>query len=183
MRVLILKTGQREKGGGPEQCSSFHYTWHLDIVVQEPSHVQLSATPWTAARQASPSLTISQCLPTPMSIESVMPSNHLILCHPLLLCLQSFPVWGSYPMNWIFTSGGPSIGATQETRIWSLAREDPLKKEMAAHFSILVWRIPWTEEPGGLQSIGSQRVGHNWVTNSHTLFTGKLEYNCFTMWC
>ena len=52
----------------------------------------------------------------------------------------------------------------QETRVWSLDREDPLEKEMATHSSILAWRIPWTEEPGGLQSTGSQRVGHDWVT-------------------
>ena len=47
----------------------------------------------------------------------------------------------------------------------SLGREDPLEKEMANHSSILTWRIPWTEEPGRLQSMGSQRVGHDWVTN------------------
>ena len=43
----------------------------------------------------------------------------------------------------------------------SLGREDPLEEEMATHFTILAWRIPWTEEPGGLQSMGLQRVGHN----------------------
>ena len=43
----------------------------------------------------------------------------------------------------------------QETRVQSLGREDPLEKGMATHFSILTWRIPWTEEPGGLQSVGS----------------------------
>ena len=58
------------------------------VVVQSPSHVQLFATPWTAAGQASLSLTISRRLPKFMSIESVMPSNHLILCHPLLLLLS-----------------------------------------------------------------------------------------------
>ena len=47
----------------------------------------------------------------------------------------------------------------QETWVRSLGQEDALEKEMATHSSILVWRIPWTEEPGGLQSIGSQRVG------------------------
>ena len=52
-----------------------------------------------------------------------------------------------------------------ETWVWSLGPEDPLEKEMATHSSILAWRIPWTEEPGGLQSTGSQRVGHNWVTS------------------
>ena len=53
----------------------------------------------------------------------------------------------------------------QETQVWSLGQEDPLEKEMATHSSILGWRIPWTEEPCGLQSTGSQRVGHNWATS------------------
>ena len=48
----------------------------------------------------------------------------------------------------------------QETRLRSLDREDPLEKEMAIHSSMLAWRIPWTEEPGGLQSIALKRVGH-----------------------
>ena len=50
---------------------------------------------------------------------------------------------------------------TQETWLWSLGREDPLEKEVATHSSILAWEIPWTEEPGGLQSMESQRVGHD----------------------
>ena len=54
--------------------------------------------------------------------------------------------------------------AVQEMWVRSLDREDPLEKEMAIHPSILAWRIPWTEEPGGLQSLGSQRVGHDLVT-------------------
>ena len=49
----------------------------------------------------------------------------------------------------------------QETRVPSLGWEDPLEKAMAPHSSTLAWRIPWTEEPGGLQSMGSVRVGHN----------------------
>ena len=51
--------------------------------------------------------------------------------------------------------------AIQETRVRSLGWEDPLEKEMATHSSILAWRIPWIEEPGGLQSVGPQRVGHD----------------------
>ena len=47
--------------------------------------------------------------------------------------------------------------AMQETRIWSLNQEDPLEKGMATHANILAWKIPWTEKPGGLQSMGSQR--------------------------
>ena len=59
----------------------------------------------------------------------------------------------------------------QETRVPSLGREGPLEKGMATHSSILAWEIPWTEEPGGLQFMGSQRVGHNLVTNTRTLPT------------
>ena len=50
---------------------------------------------------------------------------------------------------------------TQKTRVQSLGWEDPLEEDMATHSSVLAWRIPWTEEPGGLESMGSQRVGHD----------------------
>ena len=56
------------------------------------------------------------------------------------------------------------LPAMQETQVRSLGWEDPLEKEMATHSSIPAWRIPWTEEPGGLQSTGSQRVRHDWAT-------------------
>ena len=55
------------------------------------------------------------------------------------------------------------LPAKQETQVWSLSWEDPLEKEMTIHSSILAWRIPWTGEPGGLQSMGSQR--HDWAKN------------------
>ena len=51
-------------------------------------------------------------------------------------------------------SGGSTV---QETQVWSLGREDPLEEEKATHSGILAWRVPWTEEPGGLQSMGSQK--------------------------
>ena len=54
----------------------------------------------------------------------------------------------------------PAIQEMQETQVRSLGQEDPLEKEMATHSSILVWKMPWTEEPRGLQSMESQRVGH-----------------------
>ena len=54
--------------------------------------------------------------------------------------------------------------AVQEMQIQTLGWEDPLEKGMTTHFSILAWRIPWSEELGGLQSVGLQRVGHNLVT-------------------
>ena len=61
------------------------------------------------------------------------------------------------------------LPSMQETRVWSLGRENPLEKETATHSSTLAWKIPWMEEPGRLQSMELQRVGHDWVT-SFSLF-------------
>ena len=59
----------------------------------------------------------------------------------------------------------------RETWVRSLGQEDPLEKEMATHSSILAWKIPWTEDPGRLQSMGSQRVGHNCATSlTHDIY-------------
>ena len=63
----------------------------------------------------------------------------------------------------------------QETWVWSLSQEDPLEKGMATHSSILVWRIPWTEEHRGLQSMGLQRVGHDWATSTFTFHRGTTS--------
>ena len=62
----------------------------------------------------------------------------------------------------------------QEMRVWSPGQEDPMEKEMATHSSILAWEIPRTEEPGGLQSIGSQRVRQDLVTKQQQQTTTKL---------
>ena len=60
-----------------------------------------------------------------------------------------------------------------ETQVWSLHQEDPLEKEMATHSSTRAWRIPWMEESGGLQSMGLQRVGHDWATSLSLLLYSK----------
>ena len=60
-----------------------------------------------------------------------------------------------------------NLPATQETQLQSLGQEEPLEKGMATHSSILAKTIPWTEEPGGLQSTGLERVGHDLATNTH----------------
>ena len=57
--------------------------------------------------------------------------------------------------------------AMQETWVWSLGWEDPLEEDMAIHSSILAWRIPWTEEPGGLQSLVSKKIRHDWSGLAH----------------
>ena len=71
---------------------------------------------------------------------------------------------------------------TQETKLWSLGQEDPLEEEMATHSSIFAWGIPWTEEPGGLQSIESQRFRHDWATDhTHTSNT-RTGTTAFCNW-
>ena len=66
-------------------------------------------------------------------------------------------------MNTQMVNNLPAMG---ETQVWSRGQEDPLEKGMVTHSIILVWTIPWIEEPGGLQSARSQRVGYNWATNT-----------------
>ena len=80
----------------------------------------------------------------------------------LVVRTQCFHCWGPGLMA---AESVKNLPAVWETWVWSLDWEEPLEKKMATHFSILAWRIPWTEEPGGLQSIGSQRVRHDWATN------------------
>ena len=67
--------------------------------------------------------------------------------------------------NSLVAQTGKNPPVMQETWVWSLGREDPSEKEMATHSSILAWKILWTEEPGGLQSKGLQRVRHKQATN------------------
>ena len=101
--------------------------WKSLSSVQSLSRVQLFVTPWIAARQASLSITNSRSLLKLMSIESVMPSSHLILCHPFSSCPQSLPASGSSLMSQLFTWGGQSIGVSaaawvlpMNTQDWSL---------------------------------------------------------------
>ena len=76
----------------------------------------------------------------------------------------------SYPalVSPVLTRASQVVLETWETWVWSLGQEDPLEEGMAAHSSILAWRIPWTEEPGGLQSTGQQTAGHNWTNSAHS---------------
>ena len=79
--------------------------------------------------------------------------------------VEPFLVWG-FPGG----SDGKEAACFAEDWVGSLGWEDPLEKGMATHSSILAWRIPWTEKPGGLQSMGLQRIGHDWVTNTSLNF-------------
>ena len=99
--------------------------------VQLLSHVQLFATPWTAAHQASLSITNSRSLLKLMSIELVMPSNHLILCRPLLLPPSILPASGSFPMSQFFASGGHhSRSGYHRSRLCIFFKKKVKKKQM-----------------------------------------------------
>ena len=121
--------------------------------VQSLSHVQLFATPWTAARQASLFITNSQSLLKLMSIELVMASNHLIIYHPLLPP-SVFPSIRVFPKSQLVASGGQSIGVSASASVLPMNIQDrfplgwtawislltkcgPLEKGMANHFSLL----------------------------------------------
>ena len=121
--------------------------------VQSLSHLGLFATPWVTARQSSLSITKSQSPPKPMSIESMMSSNHLILCCPLLLLPQSFPASGSFPMSQLFASGGQSIGVSASTSVPPMNTQD---------WSPLGW-TGWIS----LQSKGLSRVFSNTTVQKH----------------
>ena len=129
--------------------------------VQALSCVGLLAIPWTAARQASLSINNSQSLLKLMFILSAMPSNHLILCHPLLLCLQSFPASVSFQMSQFFTSGGHSIGVSVSASVFPMNIQD--------------WfPLGWTDWIS-LQSKGLSRVFSNITFQKHQFFCIKLS--------
>ena len=88
------------------------YCLNYYVVVQPLRCVWLFTTPWTAVQQASLSFTTYQSLLKLMSIKSVMPSNHVVLCHPLLLLLSIFPSIRVFSNSWFYASGGQSIGAS-----------------------------------------------------------------------
>ena len=128
--------------------------------VQSLNYVQFFVTPWTAARQASLSITNTQNLLKVMSIELVMPSNHLILCRPLLILLKSFPASGSFqisqlcirwPKSWSFSfSISPSNG----------------------YSGLISFRMGWLDL---MQSKGLSRVFSNTTVQKPQFFSAQLS--------
>ena len=129
--------------------------------VQSLSRVQLFATSWITAHQASLSITNSRSLLKLMSIESVMPCNHLILCYPLLLLPQSLPASGSFPMSQLFAWGGQRIGVSALASVLPMNIQD---------WSLLGW-TGWIS----LQSKGLSRVFSNTTLQEHQFFGAQLS--------
>ena len=89
--------------------------------------------------------------------------------------------WRQSPVSSLVAQSVKNLPAVHETWVRCLGWEDPLEKEMATHSSILAWKTSWTEEPGGLQSMGSQRLRHDWVTNTYLLITSKKQTKIFCL--
>ena len=145
------------------------YQWSIGNPTSEQQHLtgtcsvaevcRLFATPWTAAYQSSLSFTISWSLLKLMSIMSVIPSNHLILCCPFSSHLQSFPASGSIPMSQFLASSGQSIGA--------LASASVLLMNIQSWFPLGQTGLI------SLQFKGSSRVFSNTTVRKHQFFSSQ----------
>ena len=134
---------------------------NVQFSVQLHSHVWLFATPWTAACQATPSINNFWSLLKLMSIESVMPSKHLILCRPLLLPFSIFPSIRSFQMSQFFTSGGQNIGVSASATFFPMNIQD-------------CFPLGWTGWIS-LQSKGLSRVFSNITAQKHQFFGAQLS--------
>ena len=133
-------------------CACFKFFSSVQLL----SHVRLFATPWTAAHEAALSITNSRSLLKLMSIKSVMPSSHLILCCPFSSHLQSFPASGCFQMSQFFASGGQSTGVSASPSVLPMNIQD--------------WfPLGWTGWIS-LQSKGLSRVFSNTTVQKHQFF-------------
>ena len=136
------------------------YMWTYQFSQFSRSVISDSATPWTAARQASLSVTNSRSLLKLMSITSVMLTNHLILCHPLLLLPSIFPSIRVFSVSQFFTSGSQNIGVSASASVLPMSIQD---------WFPLGW-IGWIS----LQSKGLSRVFSNTTVQKHQFFGAQL---------
>ena len=144
-----------------EPCCSGQHWWCQFSSVQSLSRVWLYATPWIAARQASLSITNSRSLPKLMSIKSVMPSSHLILCRPLLLLPPVSPSIRVFSNESTLPWGGPSIGVSALASVLPKNTQD--------------WSpLGWTGLIS-LQSRGLSRVFSNTTLQKHQFFGAQLS--------
>ena len=165
--------------------------------VQLLSHVWLSGTPWTAARQASLSITNSRSLLKLMSIELVMPSNHLILCHPFSSCLQSFPVSGSFsnksvlcirwPKYWSFSLSISPFNEYSELISFRMDWFDLLAVQ--GTLKILLQHHSWKASVLWCSAFFMVQLSHPYMTTGKTIaltrrtFVGKIMSLLFNMLC
>ena len=144
----------------------------LSVVVQELTHVQLFVTRWTAARQASLSFTIPQSLLKLMSTESVMPSNHLILCHPFLLLPSNFPS--------IRVSSNELALHIRWPKYWSFDFSISPSNEYSGLISFMVDWFDFLAVQGTLKSLFQHHSLKASVLQCSTFFMVQLSNLCMT---
>ena len=151
------------------------------VVVQSLSHAQLFANRWAIACQAYLSFTISQSLFKLMSIESVILSNHLILCHPLLLLPSVFPsirVFSKDFASWLFASGGQSIGASASALVLAMNSQSWLPLGLTGLISLLSKRLSRVLSSTTIQKNRFLSAQPSLWSNSH-ICTWLLENHSF----
>ena len=104
------------------------------------------------------------------NLDSILKRREITL--PTKNCIVKATV---FPMTSLVAQTVKHLPTMRETQVRSLGQEDPLEKEIATHSSTLAWKIPWTEESGRLQSMGSQRVGHNLATSLHGFSNSHVQ--------
>ena len=142
--------------------TTFNLPWFMDLTFQVPMQY-CSLQHWTLL--LSPVTSTTRYCFCFGSIPSFF----------LELFLHWYPVAYWAPTN-LVAQTVKHLPTRQEIWVWSLGGEDPLEKQMATHSSTLAWKIPWTEESGRLQSMGLQRVEHDWATSLH--LPGGMLLNC-----
>ena len=154
--------------------------WFMDLTFQVPMHY-CSVQHQTIHHQTYPQLGgISTSVHSLHSFWNYFSSNiwtptdlggssFSVIPFCLFILFMGFSrqeLWSGLPPASLVAQMVKKLSTMQETSVWSLGREDPLKKEMTTHSSIFSWRIPWTEEPIGLQFMGLQRIRHDCETNT-----------------
>ena len=155
-----------------QSSSPFWYRIYLAVSVQSLSRVWLSVTPWTAARQASLSINNCWSLPKPMSIESVMPSSHLILCCPLLLLLSIFPSIRVFPNE--------SALCIRWPKYWSFSFNISPSSE---HPGMISFRMDWLDllpVQGTLKSFLQHHCSKASILLRSAFFIVQLSHPCMT---
>ena len=142
---------------------------YYTFVVQLFSRVQLFATPWTAAPQASLSFTITRSFLKLISIESMMQSNHLILCCPLLLWLSIFPSISFFPMSWLFESGGQSTGASNSASVLPMNIQGSFPLGLTGFISLQSKGLSRSSPAPQLESINSSAYNTYYHVNTMCL--------------
>ena len=141
------------------QLSYLNHAWDVLLKTQRPLWVTESISQFK--RETFPYSKIPSATPIQMLVLFGRTGGVLLWCRLIPLSMLRASLVAQLVKN---------LPAAQQTRVRTLGWEDPLEKAMATHSSSLVWKIPWTEESNGLQSMGWQRVGHKWAANFHFTF-------------